>query len=148
MDIELEEAIQTAVKGCGVELYDIVQTKENKKNILRVFITATDGISLEKCSEVSRMISPVLDLYDPIHGEYNLEVSSPGIERKLKTLKHYQGSVGENIKIKEYSSETFKGKLESVTNEGLLTINDIDNGKIEVKFEDILSGSTYFEWNN
>ena len=148
MNIELEEAIETAVKGCGVELYDIVQTKEHKKNILRVFITSSDGVSLEKCSEVSRMISPILDLYDPIHGEYNLEVSSPGIERKLKTLRHYQTSVGENVKVKQYSTQTSKGKLELVTDEGLLTIHDIDNGKTEIKFEDILSGSTYFEWNN
>jgi len=147
MNIELEEAIETAVKGCGVELYDIVQTKENKRNILRIFITSADGVSLEKCTEVSRMVSPVLDLYDPIHGEYNLEVSSPGIERKLKTLRHYQTSIGENVKIKEYSTETFKGKLESVSDEGLVTINDIDNGKAEIKFEDILSGSTCFDWN-
>ena len=147
MNIELEEAIETAVKGCGVELYDIVQTKENKRNILRIFITSADGVSLDKCTEVSKMVSPVLDLYDPIQGEYNLEISSPGIERKLKTLRHYQASVGEKVKIKLYSTETFKGKLESVTQEGLLIINDIDNGKAEIKFEDILSGATYFEWN-
>jgi len=147
MNIELEEALETAIKGCGVELYDIVQTKENKRNILRIFITSADGVSLEKCTEVSRMVSPVLDLYDPIHGEYNLEVSSPGIERKLKTLRHYQTSIGENIKVKEYSTETFKGKLLNVSDEGELTIDDIDNGETKIKFEDILSGSTYFEWN-
>ncbi len=147
MNIELEEAIETAVKGCGAELYDIIQTKEHKKSILRIFITSTDGISLEKCSEVSRMISPILDLYDPIHGEYNLEVSSPGIERKLKTLKHYQGSVGENVKIKEYSTETFKGKLLDVSEAGILKVDDIDSGEVEIKYDDILSGSTYFEWD-
>jgi len=148
MNIELEEAIQTAVKGCGVELYDVVQTKENKKNILRILITATGGVSLDKCSEVSRMVSPLLDLYDPIRGEYNLEVSSPGIERKLRTLNHYQTSVGENVKVKNYATETLKGKLLSVTEEGLLTIEDINNGNSEIKFDDILSGATYFEWNN
>jgi len=147
IDQKLEDSIALAVKGCGVDLYDIQLTKEHKVNILRVYITSKDGVNLDVCAKVSRMISPLLDVEEPISGKYNLEVSSPGIERKLKTLHHFQCSIGENVKIKEYSTETFKGKLLDVTDEGKITLEDIDNGNIEVKFDDILSASTYFDWN-
>lgn len=143
---ELEESIALAVKGCGVDLYDIQLTKEHKTNILRVYITSKYGVNLDTCANVSRMISPLLDVEDPISGKYNLEVSSPGIERKLKTLHHFECSVGEYVKIKEYSTETFKGKLLDVTKEGVITVDDIDNGEVKIKFDDILSSSTYFDW--
>lgn len=146
IDQELEESIATAVKGSGADLYDIQLTKEHKTNILRVYITSKDGVNLDMCARISRMISPLLDVEDPISGKYNLEVSSPGIERKLKTLHHFQCSVGENVKIKEYSTETFKGKLLDVTEGGVVSIDDIDNGEVKIKFDDILAASTYFEW--
>lgn len=145
IDQEIEESIALAVKGCGVDLYDIQLTKEHKTNILRVYITSKDGVNLDTCAKISRMISPLLDVEDPISGKYNLEVSSPGIERKLKTLHHFVCSVGEYVKVKEYSTETFKGKLLDVT-DNIITIDDIDNGEVKIKFEDILSSSTYFDW--
>lgn len=145
--MELEESIKLAVEGCGVDLYDIVQTKEHKVNILRVYISHKDGVNLDKCAHVSRMISPILDIEEPIHGKYNLEVSSPGIERKLKTLHHFKCSIGSDIKVKEYSTEVLKGKLLDVSDDGIITIEDIDDGKQKVKFNDILSASTYYNWN-
>lgn len=146
MDLELEESIKLAVEGCGVDLYDIVTTKEHKKNILRIYITSKEGVSLEKCSQVSRMVSPLLDIHEPFSGEYNLEVSSPGIERKLKTLHHFKCSIGDNVKIKEYSTDTLKGKLIDVSDDGVITIKDEQGDELKTKFEDILSASTYFEW--
>jgi len=146
LEQELQEAIETAVSGCGLDLYDIIQTKENKSNIFRVFITSKDGVNLDQCAEVSRMISPILDIYEPINGKYNLEVSSPGIERKLKTLKHFIHSIGENVKVKEYSTEVLKGKLLEANDDGTIVIDDINNGKTTTNFDDILSASTYFQW--
>ena len=145
--MELEESVKLAVEGCGVNLYDIQKTKEHKVNILRVYIAHKDGIDLEKCEQVSRMISPLLDIDEPMNGRYNLEVSSPGIERKLKTLNHFKYSIGSDVKIKEFSTETLKGKLLDVTDDGLITIDDIDSGVQTSKFDDILSASTYYNWN-
>jgi len=145
--MELEESIKLAVEGCGVDLYDITQTKEHKVNILRVYISAQDGVNLDKCAHVSRMISPLLDINEPMYGKYNLEVSSPGIERKLKTLHHFKCSVGSDVKVKNYSTETLKGKLLEVSEDGAITIDDIDEGKQTIKFDDILSAATYFDWN-
>ncbi|MEA3289017.1 MAG: ribosome maturation factor RimP [Campylobacterota bacterium] len=145
--MELEEAIKLAVEGCGVELYDISATKEHKKNILRIYITSKDGVTLEKCTQVSRMISPLLDIHEPFSGEYNLEVSSPGIERKLKTLPHFKASIGENIKIKTYDKEILKGKVESVSDDGTIILKD-DQGEENIsKYDDIQSASTYYNWN-
>jgi len=145
--MELEESIKLAVEGCGVDLYDITQTKEHKINILRVYISHKDGVNLDKCAHVSRMISPLLDIEEPMSGKYTLEVSSPGIERKLKTLHHFKCSVGSNVKMKNYDTVSFKGKVLSVDDDGLITYNDLDNQKKEIKYDDILSASTYFEWN-
>ena len=144
--MELEESIKLAAEGCGVDLYDIQQTKENKTNILRVYITSKNGVNLDQCAHVSRMISPLLDIEEPISGKYTLEVSSPGIERKLKTLHHFQCSIGSNVKIKNYSSEVIKGELISATTDGILQIDE--NSEIEeIKYDDVLSASTYFDWN-
>ncbi len=144
--MELEESIKLAVEGCGVDLYDISQTKEHKVNILRVYISHKDGVNLDKCAHVSRMISPLLDINEPMHGKYNLEVSSPGIERKLKTLHHFKCSIGSDVKVKEYSTEILKGKLLEVSDDGTITIEDIDEGVKTTSFDEVLSASTYFSW--
>jgi len=146
--MELEESIKLAVEGCGVDLYDITQTKEHKVVILRVFISHKDGVNLDKCAHVSRMISPLLDIEEPISGKYTLEVSSPGIERKLKTLHHFKCSIGSTVKIKNYQTESFKGTVLSVSDEGLITFNDLDNKKQEIQYDDVLAASTYFDWNS
>ena len=145
--MELEESIKLAVEGCGVDLYDIQTTKEHKVNILRVYISHKDGVNLDKCAHVSRMISPLLDIEEPMHGKYNLEVSSPGIERKLKTLNHFKCSIGSDVKIKEYSTDLSKGKILEVSEDGIITIDDIDNGVKTLKYDDVLSASTYYSWN-
>jgi len=81
-----------------------------------------------------------------MNGKYTLEVSSPGIERKLKTLHHFTCSVGSNVKIKNYSMDTVKGKIVAV-NDDIIVINDLENKKQEIKYDDVLSASTYFDWN-
>ena len=144
--MELEESIKLAAEGCGVDLYDITQTKENKINILRVYISHKDGVNLDKCAHVSRMISPLLDIQEPMNGKYTLEVSSPGIERKLKTLHHFECSVGSSIKMKNYDTEVFKGELLSVK-DGVISFKDLDENIQEINYDDILSASTYYDWN-
>lgn len=142
----LEESIKIAVEGCGVRLYDTAITREHSDNIYRIYISSTEGISLDKCAEVSRMVSPLLDINEPMNGKYKLEVSSTGIERKLKTLNHFMGSIGDKIKIKEYSTEIIKGELIEVLEDGTITLKDKDSDIQMTKFDDILSASTYFEW--
>lgn len=142
--MNLEESIKLAVQSCEAQLYDIVTVKENDKNIYRVLVTSPDGINLDKCAEISRMISPLLDVNEPMSGEYNLEVSSPGIERKLKKVEHFKASVGESVKIKDIATEVYKGKLISASDDEIVVQTEF--GAEKISYNSILSAATYFEW--
>lgn len=142
--MNLEESIKLAVESLGAQLYDIVSTKEHDKSIYRIYVTSPDGINLDKCAEISRMISPILDVNEPMHGEYNLEVSSPGIERKLKKTEHFKASIGEKVKVKDIATEVFKGELLSADDEKIIIKTEF--GQEEVPYSSILSAATYFEW--
>lgn len=142
--MNLEESIEIAVHGCDAELYDIVSAKEHHRNIFRVFVTVPGGISLDKCAEISRMISPILDIEEPMNGVYTLEVSSPGIERKLKKPQHFKGSIGEKIRVKDFNKDIVKGKL-TFADDSEIKVDTEDGEKI-INYTDISSSSTYYEW--
>lgn len=140
----LEESVQIAVEGCGVSLYDIVNLKENDMNIYRIYITSSEGISLDKCAEVSRQISPLLDIHEPLSGKYNLEVSSPGIERKLKKPSHFKASIGENIRIKDFEKNILEGKLLRADDNEIVV--QTAHGEEIITYDEISAASTYYEW--
>ena len=140
----LEESIQIAVDGCGVSLYDIAQLKEHSENIYRVYITSKDGITLEKCTEVSRMISPILDLDEPMNGNYRLEVSSPGLERRLKKPAHFIGSIGANVRIKDIATDRIEGVLKDANNSQIVITSD--NQDVILPYDEILAAATYVNW--
>jgi len=142
--MNLEESIKLAVESLGAQLYDIVSTKEHDDYIYRVNITVKGGVNLDKCAEVSRMISPILDLDEPMGGKYRLEVSSPGIERRLRTKQHYMASIGEKVKVKNIETDTFKGELLDANNENITIKTEFGNEQID--YDSILSAATYFEW--
>ncbi len=142
--MNLEETIEMTVKACGVELYDIATAKENDRNIFRVYISSNNGISLDKCAEVSRLISPILDVEEPMGGKYNLEVSSPGIERKLKKTRHFISSVGSLIKVKDFEKNVLQGKL-IAADENEIKV-ETEHGEEIITYDEISSASTYFEW--
>lgn len=142
--MNLEESIKMVVEGCGAELYDIVSVKENKNSIFRVLVTQKGGISLDKCAEISRMLSPVLDIEEPMQGNYILEVSSPGIERKLKKPQHFISSVGEKVRVKDFDKDVLCGELLSA-DENEIKIKT-DHGDELITYDEISSASTYFEW--
>lgn len=142
--MNLEEQIKVIVENSGLKLYDIVKLKENNKDIFRVVVSSKDGVNLDKCAEISRVISPLLDVEEPMGGKYNLEVSSPGIERKLKKIEHFIASVGEKVKVKNIDTEVFKGEL-IFADENKIVVKT-DNLEVEIAHNDILSAATYFEW--
>ena len=142
--MSLEQSIKLAVESLGANLYDIVSTKAHDRNIFRVLVTAEGGISLDKCAEISRMISPILDVDEPMNGEYILEVSSPGIERKLRTKEHFKASVGEKVKVKDFATETYKGELIFADDQKIIVRTEFADE--EITYDSILSAATYFEW--
>jgi len=140
-----KETIVNILNDCGVDLYDIETVSENERKIFRIYITSKDGINLDKCSEVTKILSPILDLEPPINGVYTLEVSSPGIERPLRKNEHYTGSIGEILKVKLISTDKIIGKLESFENGKLKLVED--DGEVSViSLEDIDKARTYYKW--
>ncbi len=97
---ELEQLLQPAIERLGYELSDLEVSLGGNDGYLRVFIDKADGIDLHDCQKVSQAVSALLDVEDPLPGQYQLEVSSPGLDRKLTKMTHFQRFNGEIVKVK------------------------------------------------
>lgn len=97
----LTALIEPAVVGLGFELWGVeYHGGGGHRSILRIYIEADGGVTLEGCQKVSHQVSGILDVEDPINGEYTLEVSSPGMDRPLFKVEHYIKYVGHKVKIR------------------------------------------------
>src|SRR5437870_3087505 len=96
----LNQIIAPAVAALGYELVGCELAQDSGRQILRVYVDGENGITLDGCAAVSRQISAVLDVEDPIKGRFLLEVSSPGLERPLFSLAHYQRFIGHKAKLR------------------------------------------------
>ena len=97
---ELQTIVAPAVTALGFELWGLEHLSQGRHSLLRVYIDSDGGVTVDDCAEVSRQVSAVLDVEDPITGEYTLEVSSPGINRTLFRLEQYSGYIGEPLKLR------------------------------------------------
>lgn len=132
---QLWEMFEPVVQGLGYALVEIEYQPNPKHGVLRFYIDREEGeIQLEDCTEVSRQISALLDVEEPLPGRFNLEVSSPGLDRPLRKLEDFQRFVGEVVKLKTSMAlagqRNFKGQLVAVENDELVL--DCDNKQIRV----------------
>ena len=122
------ELIKDAVEAEGVRLWDVRFLKEGASWYLRVFIDKPEGISIDDCTNVSHAIDPIIDEADPIDVSYYLEVCSPGIERELTRSRHYEESLGKQVRLKLYRAYDGKkeitGTLEDVTEENVTLVTE------------------------
>ena len=122
------ELIKDAVEAEGVRLWDVRFLKEGASWYLRVFIDKPEGISIDDCTNVSHDIDPIIDEADPIDVSYYLEVCSPGIERELTRSRHYEESLGKQVRLKLYRAYDGKkeitGTLEDVTEENVTLVTE------------------------
>jgi len=120
--------LRPAVEETGKELLGIEFLSAGNHSVLRIFIEHENGINVDDCAEVSRQVSAILDVEDPISTEYSLEVSSPGLDRPLFELAHFQAVIGETINVKLSmplnGRRKFKGKLEAIENDTLVVTVD------------------------
>jgi ribosome maturation factor RimP len=144
--MNLESEIAKIVKANGAEFYDSEIVIELEEMIFRVYVTVPDGVTLDLCADISHDLSPFLDVHPPIGGHYRLEVSSPGIERKLRKATHFQNAIGERVKLKVPGQDRLKGKLISADSDGI-TI-ETKNGEESYSYSDIAKAKTYYDWNN
>jgi ribosome maturation factor RimP len=120
----LQELFEPVVTAMGYELVGVEYISQGKNSILRMYIDKPEGIAVEDCEAVSRQVSAMLDVEDPISGQYALEVSSPGLERPLFFKKHYEQFAGERAFLRLHSSllgrKKFKGTLICVTGDDVV----------------------------
>lgn len=118
----------------GLEFVDVEYVKEPKGNVLRIFIDREDGVDLDSCEIASNLVSDWLDEVDPIEESYYLEVSSPGVEREIKTYEQLEQSIGNKVLVKTYKKiegqKEFVGYLKSFDEEILI----IEMGKNTMEF--------------
>ncbi len=100
MKTELADLIEPTVVNLGYELSDLELKLGGRDGVVRVFIDKPEGVDLTDCEIVSKQLSAVLDVEDPLPGHYRLEVSSPGLDRKLTKPSHFQRFLGETVRVK------------------------------------------------
>lgn len=126
----LWELFEPVVSGMGYELIEIEHFPNPKHGVLRLYIDKEGGVDVEDCSAVSRQISALIDVEDPVSGQYNLEISSPGLDRPLRRIKDFQRFAGSLVKIKTVvpmdGQRNFKGRLLSADEDVLVIETDTE----------------------
>jgi ribosome maturation factor RimP len=136
---QLGELLGPVVAALGYELWEIEYAPRAGGGLLRLYIDAPAGISLDDCERVSRAVSETLDQTDPIPGHYTLEVSSPGLDRVLRTRAHFARFAGERVRLEMMQPvdgrKRFLGRLKDV-GESDITL-ELDGGTVKLPIDDI-----------
>lgn len=132
----------------GIELDDLEIVGKAPGVVVRVTLDADGGIGVDRLAEVSRRLSRLLDDEDPIVGAYTLEVTSPGLERKLRRPRHFEKSVGREVKVKSSSEiageHSHRGILVAAGEDRFVV--EVDGEKREIAYGDVVSARTVFAW--
>ena len=142
----ITELIDTTIQALGLDLWGVELLQQGKYSLLRIYIEREEGVTIEDCEKVSRQISALMDVEDPIAGEYTLEVSSPGIDRPLFWIEHYSQYVGSEVDLKLRrpldGRRKFKGQIIKVSGDivGLL----VEGSEYNLEFSDIEKASIVF----
>jgi len=143
----VRDALAPIVSGLGLDLYDVELKGAGPARTLRVTVERDGGVDLDAITDVTRAVSPVLDAEPSLTGSYLLEVSSPGLERALRTPTHFAGARGATVSIKlrtQDGTERVKGVLVDADDRGCVV--EGDDGRHEVAYADITQARTVFEW--
>ena len=144
----VREAIEPTVNELGYEIWDVTYSKVGADYHLEITIDSENGIFINDCEKVHRAIDPILDECDPIESFYYLDVSSPGIERELRTAEHISRSIGQKVEAKLFTAKDGKRSIVGILSafsEGNVTLTD-DSGDVVLKQSEISKLTTvYFE---
>jgi ribosome maturation factor RimP len=126
---DLHDLLAPAVAAVGYELLGLQFVSQGRHSTLRVYIDHPEGITVDDCAKASHQISGVMDVEDPIKGEYSLEVSSPGMERPLFVVDHYRKVIGQEAQVTLRFALDGRKKFKGI-------INAVDDEKITLQCED------------
>ena len=138
---KVKELVKPIIANFDLELWDIEFVKEGSEYYLRVYIDKPTGVDINDCEKVSKAIDKPLDELDPIDIPYNLEVSSPGVERRLKKPEHFLRCIGYDVKIKlirpdESKNREYIARLKEFSNDQLVVETD-ENIQMVFNLKDI-----------
>ena len=140
--------IEPYVAAEGIELDDLEVVGKAPGVVVRVTLDADQPVGVDRLAEVSRRLSRLLDENDPIANSYTLEVSSPGLERKLRRPSHYQKSIGRDVKVKSRvpvsGDHSHRGVLARTDGDGFFV--EVDGDERHIEFDDVVSARTVFTW--
>ena len=145
---KVEQLVKYPIEKLGYSLYDVEYVKEGPEYYLRIYIDKESGIDLNDCEKVSNEINEILDKADYIKEQYYLEVSSPGIERKLRKDKHLEQNISKNVEIKLFKKDNngkkeYTGKLKAFNQEEIIIEADKE---ITIERKNIAQIKTIYEW--
>lgn len=127
-DARLNALVEPVVNALDLQLWGIEYLAQGRRKTVRIYIDHDEGVKLSDCEEVSRQVSSLFDVEDPIAGEYVLEVSSPGMDRPLFETEHYSKYIGHMLKVKLRrpfeGRRKFKGILRAVENDEVSIVVD------------------------
>ena len=136
---KLTDMLRPAVEETGKELLGVEFISAGNNSVLRLFIDHENGINVDDCAEVSRQVGAILDVEDPISSEYNLEVSSPGVDKPLFEMAHFKTVIGEIVNVKLSmplnGRRKFKGTLVAIENDTLIVA--VDGNEYELAFSNV-----------
>ncbi len=140
--------VEPYVAAEGVELDDLEIVGKAPGVVVRVVLDAAEPLGVDRLAEVSRRLSRLLDEQDPVAGSYTLEVSSPGLERKLRRPRHYEKSIGRDVKVKSKTNidgeHSHRGVLTKAAADEFVV--DVDGAERHITYEDVVSARTVFVW--
>ncbi len=141
----VEPLVTPVVAAAGLELYDL----ELAGGVLRVLVDREGGADIDAVAAVARALSHALDEHDPIDGRYTLEVSTPGLERPLRTAAHFRGALGAEVKVKTRpgveGDRRVDGTVTEVDDDGV-TVTDAAGAARTLRYDDIERARTVFVW--
>lgn len=127
---ELSNLIRPAVEACGVSLWGVEFLRQGAQSLLRVYIDKDTGVTIDDCASVTHQIGGVLDVHDPIVGEYVLEVSSPGIDKPFFEPAHFGAHIGQKVQVRTIDAiqDNQGNKLRKIVGQ----LHAIDNNGVRV----------------
>ena len=147
---EVRDLAEAVTRRRSLSLWDVELAGQPGRSIVRVFVQGENGVDLDTVAEIAEELSRGLDLKDPIQGRYTLEVSSPGLERNLRTPDHFARSIGDRVVVKTTevvtgNSHRIEGTVAATTEQDVRIETKED--AVDVPYSLIKSAKTVFEWN-
>jgi ribosome maturation factor RimP len=137
---EIQALLEPSIERLGYELTDLEVRLSGNGGLVRLTIDKPEGIDLDDCEKVSHAASALLDVEDPVAGNYNLEVSSPGLDRKLTKIEHFQRFNGETLKVSMRfpieGRRRFRGTLVSSDDENIVVEVDGESHNLPLSMID------------